>query len=149
MLSALSSERVEFLLVGGHAVMAHTEPRYTKDIDIWVRPTKANALRVMRALRKFGAPLFDLSVDDLTRPNRGFIIGVEPVRIDILTSIPGVRFEAAWKRRFEMKYGKVRVGVLSAADLIRNKRLVGRPLDLADVSDLQAALKERKRQRRR
>lgn len=138
LLSALSKERVEFLIVGAYAVMAVTEPRYTKDLDVWVRPTRANAKRVYRALETFGAPLANLDVRDLERVGIVFQIGVEPVRIDILTQVDGLDFEGAYARATFGKYGRAEVGFLSVADLIKNKRYVGRPQDLLDVAKLEA-----------
>src|SRR5438874_12136890 len=89
MLSALCAAGAEFLIVGAHALAAHGLPRATGDLDLWVRPTPANAERVLAALRSFGAPLFDLEAEDLTRPGTVFQIGMVPCRIDILTSIFG------------------------------------------------------------
>ena len=93
MLSALSDAGVEFLVVGAHALAAHGIPRATGDLDIWVRPTRANAQRVLAALAVFGAPLGDLSLDDLTQPDTLFQIGVVPCRVDILTGISGIQFK--------------------------------------------------------
>jgi hypothetical protein len=95
MLSALNAAGVEYLVVGAHAMAAHGVPRATGDLDIWVRATSENAPRVLDALREFGAPLFDLTLDDLSKPENVFQIGVVPVRIDLLTSITGVGFEEA------------------------------------------------------
>jgi hypothetical protein len=149
MLSALSSEGVEFLLVGGRAVMVHTEPRYTKDLDLWVRPTRVNAARVLRALKKFGAPQFKLKPSELARPDLVLIIGVEPVRVDILTSIDGVDFDKAWRRRVEITLGHTRIGVLSPEDLLRNKERVGRPQDLVDVEKLRPVVQARAKKKGR
>jgi hypothetical protein len=138
LLSALSNERVEFLIVGAYAVMAVTEPRYTKDLDVWVRPTRANAKRVYRALEAFGAPLANLHVRDLEREGIVFQIGVEPVRIDVLTKVDAIDFEGAYARATFGKYGRADVAFLSVADLIKNKRYVGPPQDLLDVAKLEA-----------
>jgi hypothetical protein len=138
LLSALSSERAEYLIVGAYAVMAITEPRYTKDLDVWVRPTRANARKVYRALEKFGAPLSNLKVSDLATEGIIFQIGVEPVRIDILTLVDGLEFEAAFARARRANYGKVEVAFLSVVDLIANKKRLGRPQDLLDVAKLEA-----------
>ena len=99
MLSALSEAGAEYLVVGGYAVIAHGYPRATGDIDIWVRPTPENAKRVMLALKRFGAPLADLTEQDLVTPGLIFQIGVVPNRIDILTEIDGVTFDEAWASR--------------------------------------------------
>ncbi len=139
--SALSAAGAEFLLVGGHAVMFHTAPRYTKDLGVWVRPSADNAARVHRALVTFGAPMADLTVADLAVPGTIFQIGVAPNRIDVLTSIEGVDFEVAWGRRIPTTYGGERIHVLSIEDLLTNKRAVGRPQDLLDVANLERRLR--------
>lgn len=138
LLSALSAERAEFLVVGAYAVTHHTEPRYTKDLDVWVRPTQTNARRVFRALKRFGAPVTNLRVKDLHTPGIIFQIGVEPNRIDILTEVDGVDFGDAWERRAPGRLGSCEVAFLSVKDLITNKRKVGRPQDLLDVAKLRA-----------
>ena len=138
-LSALSAAGVEFLIVGAHALAAHGVPRATGDLDIWVRPTPDNAARTLRALAAFGAPVSDLSVEDLTRPDTVFQMGLPPARIDILSSITGVDFAAAWERRVTVSLAEGEVAVLSRADFIANKRAVGRPKDLADMALLDEA----------
>src|SRR3954453_10328982 len=99
MLFELSAAGADFLVVGAHALAAHGLPRATGDIDIWVQPTKENADRVWQAIESFGAPNRNLARDDLYTPNTVFQIGVEPQRIDILTSIDGVEFAEAWQDR--------------------------------------------------
>jgi hypothetical protein len=99
MLSELSAARADFLIVGAHALAVLGVPRATGDLDIWIRPTVENAERVLSALRRFGAPLVDLTHDDLTRSDTVFQIGVPPARIDILSGISGVSFDEAWTRR--------------------------------------------------
>jgi hypothetical protein len=84
LLSALNAARARYIVVGAYAVMHHTEPRYTKDLDVWVEPTPANARRVLEALRAFGAPTESLAVEDLCDPGVIYQIGVEPVRVDVL-----------------------------------------------------------------
>lgn len=138
LLSALSAERAEFLVVGAYAVTHHTEPRYTKNLDVWVRPTPANARRVFQALKRFGAPVKNLRVRDLHTPGIIFQIGVEPNRIDVLTEVDGVDFDEAWTRRAHGHLGRCDVAFLSVTDLIANKRRVGRPQDLLDVAKLRA-----------
>jgi hypothetical protein len=143
--AALSAARAEFIVVGAHAVMVHTEPRYTKDLDIWIRSTPQNAAHVYKALQIFGAPLADLTIDDLATPGTVFQIGVAPNRIDILTEVTAVDFEGAWQRRLESTYGGVPISLLSIEDLLTNKRAVGRPQDLIDVEKLERALPPRSR----
>lgn len=97
MLSAFEDESVEYLVVGAYALAAHGAPRATGDLDLWIRPSPDNADRAFRALEAFGAPTHDLTVDDLTDPNLVFQVGIEPRRIDILSSITGVSFDEAWR----------------------------------------------------
>ena len=136
MLSALNAAGAEYLVVGAHALAAHGLPRATGDLDLWVRATPQNASRVLEALRAFGAPLFDLTVEDLSRPETVFQIGVVPVRIDLLTSIHGVEFDEAWAGRIEVSIEGVPFGVIGRSELLRNKRATGRPKDLLDAETL-------------
>ena len=98
MLHALSDEKVRFLLVGAYALAAHGYPRATMDIDIWVMPSPQNANAVLRALRRFGAPLHNLTREDLQKDGTIFQIGVAPRRIDIITAASGLQFEEAYGR---------------------------------------------------
>jgi hypothetical protein len=134
MLCALSEAGVEFLVVGAHALPAHGVPRATGDLDLWVRASAENAERVMAALRRFGAPLFDLTVDDLLREDTVFQIGRPPARIDILSGISGVRFEQAWANRLTVRLAGLDVPVLGREDFIANKRASARPKDLTDLA---------------
>jgi hypothetical protein len=137
MLSALSDERADFLLVGAYAVAVHGIPRATADLDVWVRPSDANADRVERALARFGAPSSAVRRDDLLLAGVVIQIGVAPRRIDLLTSIDGVDFEDAWAHRVEVEVDGLRIPVIGRRHLILNKKAVGRPQDLADVARLE------------
>lgn len=136
LIAEFNAHSVEFLVVGAHALAAHGHVRATKDLDVWVRPEAENAERVIAALRSFGAPLHDLTVEDLATPGVVFQIGVAPVRIDVLTAIDGVVFADAWSRRVRSEFGGHPVFVLSREHLIENKRASGRLQDLADVERL-------------
>ena len=138
MLSALSAAGVEYLLVGAYAMAAHGWPRATGDIDIWVRPTPDNAERVLRALHVYGAPLFDLTVTDLTRSDTVFQIGVPPGRVDILSGVSGIEFDEAWASRISATLGGVDVSAIGFDALLKNKLAAGRPKDLADIAWLQS-----------
>jgi hypothetical protein len=141
MLSALSAEGVEYLVVGAYALAAHGLPRATGDLDIWVRPTTENAERVLRALRSFGAPLLDLTREDLLRTDTVFQIGVVPGRIDLLTGVTGVGFEEAWASRISVIVEGRQVPVIGFEELLRNKEATGRPQDLADAAWLRSRKK--------
>jgi len=137
MLQALAAERAKFLLIGAYALAAHGHPRATMDIDLWVMPTRENAEAVLRALRRFGAPLHDLTREDLERDDTVFQIGVAPRRIDIMTGASGLTFDEAFAHAIPVMIEGLEVLVPSVADLIRNKRATGRMKDLADVEALE------------
>ena len=136
MLLALSDAKIDFLLVGAYAVAAHGHPRATGDLDLWVRPDAETAPKVYRVLADFGAPLHDLTIDDLATPGMVFQIGVEPSRIDILTAISGVTFDDAWENRLSIELDAIKLNVIGRYDLIVNKRACGRPKDIADAETL-------------
>jgi hypothetical protein len=136
--AALNAAGARYLLVGGYAVAFHAQPRFTKDLDVWTDSAPANADRVYDALRIFGAPLADLTPADLARAGTIFQIGVPPNRIDIVTSIDGVEFAAAWPDRATTTYGEAPVLVIGRRHLIENKRASGRPQDLLDLEILEA-----------
>ena len=117
-----SEEKVEFLLVGAHAVMFYAEPPYTNDLDVLVRPTRENAEGVYRARAKFGAPLQGLNSDDFCDPELVHQIGIEPNRIDVIMSIKAVTFDEAWAHRSESTYSGIPIHIIGHAALIRNKR---------------------------
>ena len=139
LLAEFNAHHVEYLVVGAHALAVHGHVRATNDLDIWVRPETANARRVIAALKAFGAPLRDLTESDLVSPGVVFQIGVEPVRVDVLTAIDGVSFEAAWPARLVARFADQDVPVLSRDHLIQNKRAAGRTQDLADLERLESA----------
>ena len=138
MLLALSEEDVEWLLVGAYALAAHGLPRATGDIDVWVNATTDNAPKLMAALERFGAPMQQISESDFTTENIVFQIGLAPRRIDILTSVDGVEFSEAWQLKEKKDVEGIRVNVISKQHLLRNKRAVGRPKDLADAAWLES-----------
>lgn len=137
MLHALSEEKVRFLLVGAYALAAHGYPRATMDIDIWVMPSPQNADAVLRALHRFGAPLHNLTKEDLQKGGTIFQIGVAPRRIDIITTASGLQFEDAYEQSLSLNIEGIELHIPSIDDLIRNKRAVGRTKDLADVEALE------------
>ena len=142
LLSEFNAHGVEYLVVGAYALAAHGRVRATGDLDVWVRPEPGNAKRVLGALVAFGAPIQDLSEQDLCRPGIVFQIGVAPLRIDVLTGIDAVEFEEAWQERIVTRFAGQSVPVLSVAHLVRNKRAVGRPQDIADLEWLERPAKD-------
>ncbi|MCU0727299.1 MAG: hypothetical protein MUE73_16190 [Planctomycetes bacterium] len=134
--STFNDERVEYLVAGAHAVIFHAEPRYTKDLDVWVNPMPGNAARVLRALGRFGAPLRGISERDFTDPDLIYQMGVAPNRIDVLMGVAGVDFPTAWADRVETTYDGVPIHVMGKKTLIAAKRASGRPQDLLDLERL-------------
>jgi hypothetical protein len=138
MLHALSNEKVKFLLVGAYALAAHGIIRATVDFDIWIMPSLENAEAVFRALLRFGAPLHNLTIEDLQKDGTIFQIGVAPRRIDIITEASGLKFDEAYQGSLVVNLDGIEVHILSIEDLICNKRASGRTKDLADAEALES-----------
>src|SRR6202158_173863 len=135
MLQLLNEFEAEYLIVGGFAVMKYGEPRYTKDLDVWVHNSAQNSLRVVGALTKFGAPLEHdgITSETFTEKQVVYQIGIAPARIDILTEITGVEFLDAWRKRVASTFFGVPVNFISLDDLVANKQALGRSSDLKDL----------------
>lgn len=136
-LSAFIAEKVEFLVVGGYAMAFHGYVRATGDIDLWIGISEENAERVWRALERFGAPLFDLNIDDLKTPGMVFQIGLVPSRIDVITQIDAVEFEDAWRGHKTVEIENLQIPVIGKAQLLKNKQSTGRTKDRNDTLWLQ------------
>lgn len=136
LLQSLHEHDVRYLVAGGYAVIHHSQPRYTKDIDIWLEPTPENAAKLMRAFRKFGIPMIGVTLEDFATPGTQFNLGVPPCEIDFLTTIPGLEFEPAWENRVTSQENDFPIHYLGKSDLIRAKQTAGRPQDLADLDEL-------------
>jgi hypothetical protein len=137
-LRVFNAHNVKYLVVGGYAFGVYTEPRTTKDIDLWIRTDPENARAVFQALAEFGAPISGLSPEDFT-DGTIFQMGQPPERIDILQQVSGVDFDSAWEHRVEgFVDEKTPALVISKEDLIRNKLASGREQDLLDVKKLRA-----------
>ena len=136
LLNLFNEHEVRYLVVGAYAVMKHTEPRFTKDLDVWTEATPENARAVFEALREFGAPLSGITAEDFALEGLVYQMGQPPLRIDVLTSIDSVKFADAWPERVDSDFGGVPAPILSRRHLIANKRAVGRPQDLVDLGHL-------------
>lgn len=141
----LNSRKVDYIVVGGHAVAFHGHPRFTGDIDFLVRPSSENAERLIEAIMEFGFSDLRLSPDDFTQPNSVVQLGYPPNRVDLLTSISGVDFEEAWNSRLGGELDGLPVSFLGWDALLKNKRASGRSQDLADVSKLLAVVEKSKK----
>ena len=144
LLKTFNEAGVRYLVVGGYAYAEYVEPRYTKDLDVWIDRSEENANRVLIALRDFGAPLLNLSKNDLTSPGTFFQIGLPPNRIDIITQLEEMDFGACWERRKTVSIGDLKVDYISVDDLIENKERTARPHDLADAEHLRTSKKTAK-----
>ncbi len=142
--SALNAAEARYLVVGAYAVIHYTDPRYTKDLDIWVEPQPENAARVLKALAAFGAPVQELTTANLCDPEMVFQIGIEPNRVDVLVGLTGLEFSAAWPRAESATYGGEPIRVLALDDLLLAKRAAGRAQDLLDAERLEHAKKRRR-----
>ena len=136
LLELLNAHAVEYVIVGAYALAFHGAPRYTGDIDIYIRPTAENAERVMNALRDFGFGSLELSEKDFNQPDRVVQLGYPPVRIDLMTSISGVSWEEVSAHLANGEYGEVPVKYIGREELLRNKRTLCRKKDLADLEAL-------------
>ena len=136
LLALFNAKRVEYLVVGGYALSFHGAPRYTGDIDLYVRPERDNAERIMSALEAFGFGDTGLSVEVLLKPNQVVQLGVPPVRIDIITSISGITWEEAAAGRIAGPYGDIPIFYIGRKEFVANKKAAGRLKDLADLEAL-------------
>jgi hypothetical protein len=136
LLNLFNDNNVRYLVIGGYAVIQYGEPRFTKDLDLWISTDKENAGAVYNALKLFGAPLAGLTEEDFAEEGYFYQMGNPPIRIDILMGIPGGDFEQAWGHRNQVDFGSVTVPFISKDDLIKVKLASGRIQDILDVKAL-------------
>ncbi|PKN90642.1 MAG: hypothetical protein CVU44_23100 [Chloroflexi bacterium HGW-Chloroflexi-6] len=139
LLQIFNDNHVKYLVIGGYAVIQYGEPRFTKDLDLWISTDIANAEAVYKALKEFGAPLTEMSVDDFSEEGYFYQMGVPPVRVDVLMGIPGATFEKCWSRRQIVDFDGLKVNFISKQDLVTAKRASGRPQDLIDADLLEGS----------
>jgi hypothetical protein len=133
----LNENNVEYLVVGGYAVALHGYPRYTKDLDVWVGPSRDNAGRILKALERFGFGSLDLKTEDFLEADQIVQLGYPPNRIDILTTLKDLTFEDCYKSRVKIEIQGVYINFIDIDSLKKNKRATGRSQDLADVENLE------------
>jgi hypothetical protein len=136
LLELFNKHKVEYLIVGGYALAFHGAPRFTGDIDLFVRPARDNAKRILDALDEFGFGSLDLSEKDFTTPGQVIQLGVPPVRIDIITRVSGVSWEKANLDKVPGQYDQTLVFFIGREDFITNKKATGRKKDAADIEAL-------------
>ena len=144
-LHAFNEKQAEYLIVGGYAVMKYTEPRFTKDLDVWIRNSLENANKVYQALAEFGAPLQKdgLFAEAFASEDMTYQIGFAPVRIDILTHVSGIQFAEAWQNRVAGTFFGLTVHFISLNDLIINKRAAGHSRDLEQLERFQREMSKK------
>ena len=138
LLALLNAHKVEYIIVGAYALAYHGAPRFTGDMDLFVRPDLKNAQRVIDVLNEFGFGSLGLTVKDFAAPDQVVQLGVAPVRVDLVTSLTGVSWEEAAAGQMSGSYGDVPVYYLGKKEFILNKRALGRKKDLADLEALGA-----------
>lgn len=146
-LHALVSTGSRFVLVGGHAIAVHAEPRFTEDLDVFIEPTLENARRVRQALVDFGFGAIAPEPEALAAPDRVWMLGRKPRRIDILTGISGVTFAEAVRRRLEVTIAGKAIPVIGRSALVKNKLASNRTKDLLDIELLKKHGPRRSRSR--
>jgi hypothetical protein len=143
LLKLFNKNKVRYCIVGAYAVAFYAEPRYTKDMDIFVEPDKDNANRIIKSLEEFGFKSLGLGERDLIQKGKVIQLGYEPVRIDLITSIKGCDFKEAWKNRAIGFYGSQKVIFIGLNELINNKKKTGRKQDDVDISILMSKKKKK------
>jgi len=141
-ITLLNKYSVKYLLVGGYAVSFHAKPRFTNDMDVWVEASKENAEKVLGVLQEFGFGDLEITVADLSKDDTIIQLGYEPLRIDIMTSLSGIKFGDAYPNRIEADYFGIKTNIISMQDIVKNKRSTGRKQDLQDIEWLKKYGKE-------
>lgn len=136
LLELFNKHKVRYCIIGSFAVGFHAIPRYTKVMDILVDSNAENAKRILAALDEFGFGNLGLTVDDLSKSNGIIQLGHEPVRIDLLTSVSGCKFEEIWKNRRRGIYGQEKVSFAGLDQVIKMKKASNRYQDKADLEKL-------------
>jgi hypothetical protein len=136
LLRSFNSNKVKYFIIGAYAVAFYARPRYTKDIDILVEPDIRNGKKIIKALREFGFKSLNLSAEDFSKKGSIIQLGYEPLRVDIITSIPNVDFKEMWKNKTISKYGNEKVFFIGQKDLIKIKKISGREQDRIDIKAL-------------
>lgn len=135
-LKLLNEHKVEYLLVGGYAVGYYGYPRATADLDIWVAIQPQNAEKIVAALKEFGFDLPELLPALFLKEDQIIRLGVPPIRIEIITTLSGVRFDICYAARHVDVLDGVQVNLISFEQLKTNKKAAGRHKDLSDLENL-------------
>jgi len=133
---SLNDNHVRYLVVGGYAVAFHGHPRYTKDIDIWIEMTQANAEKAIKSLAQFGFGSLGLKEEDFLIPDQTIQLGYPPSRIDLINTLSGVDFATCYSSRVQIEIEGTQVNFIDLENLKKNKQASGRLQDLADIESL-------------
>ena len=136
-LELLNARGVDYLVVGAYSLAFHSRPRYTGDLDVLIRPSNSNTELLIKSLKEFGFGEFEFSSSDFVEGDQVIQLGRAPNRIDLLTNLTGVSNDDAFAGKIAAEIDGIPVFILSKQHLIQNKRAVGRPQDLADLSELE------------
>jgi predicted nucleotidyltransferase len=136
-IQSLNDNQVRYLVIGGYAVAFHGNPRYTKDMDVWIDTSPENAAKMVQALEQFGFGSLGLKTEDFLTPDQIIQLGYAPSRIDILTTLEGIEFESSYTSRVEVEIDQVKVNFIDLENLKKNKKATGRLQDLADLEKLE------------
>ncbi len=136
LLALFNEKKVDYMIIGAHALGYYGSPRATGDLDIYVRSDRENAVRIMEALDAFGFGSLGFGIDDFTVENNVLQLGFPPVRVDIVTSISGVTWGEASAGRVKGPFGDLEVYYIGKTQFAQNKRALGRKKDLADLEAL-------------
>ena len=139
LLALLNAHRVDYMIVGGHALALYGSPRYTGDLDIFYKADAVNAERMAAVIDEFGFGDLGLTADDFLTAESVLQLGVPPLRLDFLNSLTGVSWNEAYAGRVNGTYGDIQVYYIGRDQLIKNKRATGRQRDLADLEMLEGA----------
>ena len=142
-LELLNENKVRYLVIGGFAFAYYAEPRYTKDIDIWVDTTEENIGRLLETIKEFWQSDPGITAEDFRAEDFIIQLGNEPIRIDLINSIENVEFAKAWEKRVIGEYGNIQINFIALDDLIKNKESTGRERDLLDAAYLKKVKKRK------
>jgi hypothetical protein len=137
LLELLNSHKVDYMIVGAYALALHGHPRFTGDLDIYVKPDPQNASQILATLKEFGFGSLELEERDFTESHRVIQLGMPPVRIDLLTSLTGLTWDDAISGQLKGELDGVPVFFLGKPEYVRNKKALGRHKDIADAETLE------------
>ena len=139
----LNKHQVDYLVVGGYALAFHGKPRHTGDLDIWINSSESNAEKLVNVIQEFGLATLGLTMSDFMQEGYVTQIGYSPLRIDILNTIDGVKFENAYPNKLLVDVNGIEVRYIGLKEFIENKTASGRSQDIADLKEIKKINKER------